>query len=135
MSLTHSPNPTRKSLSSLVLNPLLTFSVHFDFTTLSLHNIFKTYDHNAIYFAGEWFNTDTEAIISQALQTGGGPNVSDAYTINGLPGLLYNCSTKGNVKRVLYGQAQREAMLALGPKTNLRGKEKKGSLDLNHVPG
>ncbi|GAA0147628.1 oxidase [Lithospermum erythrorhizon] len=47
---------------------------------------------------GEWFNTDTEAIISQALQTGGGPNVSDAYTINGLPGLLYNCSTKDTFK-------------------------------------
>ncbi|KAI3875858.1 hypothetical protein MKX03_023781 [Papaver bracteatum] len=43
---------------------------------------------------GEWFNVDTEAIISQALQTGGGPNVSDAYTINGLPGPLYNCSAK-----------------------------------------
>lgn len=48
-------------------------------------------------FAGEWFNTDPEAIISQALQTGGGPNISDAYTINGLPGPLYNCSSsKGN---------------------------------------
>ncbi|KAK9155857.1 hypothetical protein Sjap_003337 [Stephania japonica] len=43
---------------------------------------------------GEWFNTDPEAIIKQALQTGGGPNVSDAYTINGLPGPLYNCSAK-----------------------------------------
>ncbi|KAL5764228.1 hypothetical protein ACOSQ2_016822 [Xanthoceras sorbifolium] len=45
---------------------------------------------------GEWLNADTEAIISQALQTGGGPNVSDAYTINGLPGRLYNCSAKAN---------------------------------------
>jgi len=44
---------------------------------------------------GEWFNADPEAIIAQALQTGGGPNVSDAYTINGLPGPLYNCSAKG----------------------------------------
>ncbi|KAK8494499.1 hypothetical protein V6N12_073494 [Hibiscus sabdariffa] len=43
---------------------------------------------------GEWFNSDPEAVISQALQTGGGPNVSDAYTINGLPGPLYNCSAK-----------------------------------------
>ncbi|KAL3750847.1 hypothetical protein ACJRO7_011783 [Eucalyptus globulus] len=43
---------------------------------------------------GEWFNSDTEAIISLALQTGGGPNVSDAYTINGLAGPLYNCSAK-----------------------------------------
>lgn len=48
-----------------------------------------------ICIAGEWFNADTEAIINQALQTGGGPNVSDAYTINGLPGPLYNCSAKG----------------------------------------
>ncbi|KAF3321979.1 putative laccase family protein [Carex littledalei] len=45
---------------------------------------------------GEWWKADTEAVISQALQTGGGPNVSDAYTINGLPGLLYNCSAEGN---------------------------------------
>lgn len=44
---------------------------------------------------GEWFNVDPEAVISQALQTGAGPNVSDAYTINGLPGPLYNCSSKG----------------------------------------
>ncbi|GLU02432.1 hypothetical protein SLE2022_196830 [Rubroshorea leprosula] len=43
---------------------------------------------------GELFNADPEAIISQALQTGGGPNVSDAYTLNGLPGPLYNCSAK-----------------------------------------
>uniref|UniRef100_A0A453FWS2 Laccase n=1 Tax=Aegilops tauschii subsp. strangulata TaxID=200361 RepID=A0A453FWS2_AEGTS len=43
---------------------------------------------------GEWWKADTEAVISQALQTGGGPNVSDAFTINGLPGPLYNCSAK-----------------------------------------
>ncbi|GAB2295749.1 Laccase-17 [Dionaea muscipula] len=51
----------------------------------------KPYKEIPLIF-GEWFNGDTEAIISQALQTGGGPNVSDAYTINGLPGPLYNCS-------------------------------------------
>ena len=44
---------------------------------------------------GEWWNADPEAVINQALQTGGGPNVSDAYTFNGLPGPLYNCSAKG----------------------------------------
>ncbi|KAK6163173.1 hypothetical protein DH2020_000037 [Rehmannia glutinosa] len=44
---------------------------------------------------GEWWNADTEAVINQALQTGGGPNVSDAYTINGLPGPSYNCSANG----------------------------------------
>jgi laccase len=44
---------------------------------------------------GEWWKADTEKIISQALKTGGAPNISDAYTINGHPGLLYNCSAKG----------------------------------------
>ncbi|KAF5744659.1 laccase family protein [Tripterygium wilfordii] len=53
----------------------------------------KPYKEVPIIF-GEWFHADTEAIISQALHTGGGPNVSDAYTINGLPGPLYNCSAK-----------------------------------------
>nr|CAB3465028.1 unnamed protein product [Digitaria exilis] len=42
---------------------------------------------------GEWFNADPEAVIKQALRTGGGPNVSDAYTFNGLPGPTYNCSS------------------------------------------
>ncbi|PHT99337.1 Laccase-17 [Capsicum chinense] len=60
----------------------------------------KPYKEVPIIF-GEWFNADTEAIISQALQIGGGPNVSDAYTINGLPGPLYNvnCSTKGEARK------------------------------------
>ncbi|XP_078172586.1 putative laccase-11 [Carex rostrata] len=47
---------------------------------------------------GEWFNSDPEAVIQQALQTGGGPNISDAYMINGLPGPLYNCSAKDTFK-------------------------------------
>ncbi|KAK6140258.1 hypothetical protein DH2020_026056 [Rehmannia glutinosa] len=53
----------------------------------------KPYKEVPIIF-GEWWNADPEAVINQALQTGGGPNVSDAYTINGLPGPLYNCSSK-----------------------------------------
>lgn len=58
-------------------------------------NYFIEQINNCFAFAGEWFNADTEAIIKQALQTGGGPNVSEAYTINGLPGPLYNCSANG----------------------------------------
>ncbi|NP_001147942.2 L-ascorbate oxidase precursor [Zea mays] len=55
------------------------------------------YDEVPVLF-GEWWTADTEAVISQALQTGGGPNVSDAFTINGLPGPLYNCSAKDTFK-------------------------------------
>ncbi|KAG6643216.1 laccase-17-like [Carya illinoinensis] len=57
----------------------------------------KPYREIPILF-GEWFNVDPEAVIKQALQTGAGPNVSDAYTINGLPGPLYNCSSKDTYK-------------------------------------
>ncbi|KAK7338657.1 hypothetical protein VNO77_19281 [Canavalia gladiata] len=57
----------------------------------------KPYKEVPIIF-GEWWNADPEAVITQALQTGGGPNVSDAYTINGLPGPLYNCSQKDTFK-------------------------------------
>ncbi|KAL2468292.1 Laccase-17 [Forsythia ovata] len=53
----------------------------------------KPYKEVPIIF-GEWWNADPEAVINQALQTGTGPNVSDAYTINGFPGPLYNCSSK-----------------------------------------
>ncbi|XP_076920143.1 laccase-4-like [Bidens hawaiensis] len=52
----------------------------------------KPYKEVPIIF-GEWWKADTEAVINQALQTGAGPNNSDAYTINGLPGPLYNCSS------------------------------------------
>lgn len=35
------------------------------------------------------------SILQQALNTGIAPNVSDAYTINGQPGDLYQCSSTG----------------------------------------
>ncbi|RVW49312.1 Laccase-17 [Vitis vinifera] len=57
----------------------------------------KPYKEVPIIF-GEWWNADPEAVITQALQNGGGPNVSDAYTINGLPGPLYNCSAQDTFK-------------------------------------
>ncbi|KAI4356468.1 hypothetical protein L6164_000490 [Bauhinia variegata] len=57
----------------------------------------KPYKEVPLVF-GEWWTADTEAVINQAMQTGGGPNVSDAYTINGLPGPSYNCSAKDTFK-------------------------------------
>ncbi|XP_020188127.1 laccase-4 [Aegilops tauschii subsp. strangulata] len=47
---------------------------------------------------GEWWLSDTEAIVNTALKVGGAPNISDAFTINGLPGPLYNCSAKDTFK-------------------------------------
>ncbi|KHG14663.1 Laccase-4 [Gossypium arboreum] len=47
---------------------------------------------------GEWWKADTETIINQAMATGGAPNISDAFTINGLPGPSHNCSAKDTFK-------------------------------------
>ncbi|KAL6146114.1 hypothetical protein ACLB2K_056797 [Fragaria x ananassa] len=41
---------------------------------------------------GEWWNANVVDVENQGLATGGAPNNSNAYTINGLPGDFYNCS-------------------------------------------
>ncbi|KAK8613161.1 hypothetical protein V6N13_100934 [Hibiscus sabdariffa] len=41
---------------------------------------------------GEWWNANVVDIDNEAIALGTGPNISDAYTINGLPGDLYPCS-------------------------------------------
>ncbi|KAI4382887.1 hypothetical protein MLD38_008789 [Melastoma candidum] len=46
---------------------------------------------------GEWWDANPIDVIREATRTGGAPNISDAYTINGEPGDLYNCSSKDTV--------------------------------------
>ncbi|GLT52670.1 hypothetical protein SLA2020_259950 [Shorea laevis] len=41
---------------------------------------------------GEWWDANVVDVENEALATGAAPNNSNAYTINGLPGDLYNCS-------------------------------------------
>ncbi|XP_044473121.1 laccase-4-like [Mangifera indica] len=43
----------------------------------------------------EWWKSDTEAVINQALKSGVAPNVSDSHTINGHPGPVSSCSSQG----------------------------------------
>ncbi|XP_031268216.1 laccase-7 [Pistacia vera] len=47
---------------------------------------------------GEWWNANVVDVENQALATGGGPNNSDAFTINGRPGDLYPCSKNRTYK-------------------------------------
>ncbi|XP_059626422.1 laccase-3-like [Cornus florida] len=54
--------------------------------------------HEIPVLLGEWWDRDPIDVLRQATFTGAGPNVSDAYTINGQPGDLYRCSSKGTVK-------------------------------------
>ena len=50
-----------------------------------------------VFLAGEWWNRDPMVVLRQSLITGAAPNVSDAYLINGQPGDLYICSSRGLV--------------------------------------
>ncbi|KAL8526745.1 hypothetical protein ACS0TY_015813 [Phlomoides rotata] len=48
-------------------------------------------DHEQVVILAEWWKSDTEAVINQALKSGLAPNVSDAHTINGHPGPVSKC--------------------------------------------
>lgn len=55
--------------------------------------------------AGEWWKQDIADIYDGFRQTGGDPNISDAYLINGQPGDLYPCSKQDTFKLdVEYGK-------------------------------
>ncbi|XP_059643550.1 laccase-7 [Cornus florida] len=54
---------------------------------------------------GEWWNANVIDVENQGLASGGAPNNSDAYTINGRPGDLYPCSSNLTYKlRVVQGK-------------------------------
>ncbi|GLJ45693.1 hypothetical protein SUGI_0961720 [Cryptomeria japonica] len=47
---------------------------------------------------GEWWNSDPIEVEEEAKLSGGAPNVSDAFTVNGQPVDLYNCSSSETTK-------------------------------------
>ena len=51
--------------------------------------------HLIEFFAAEWWKSNVEAVINEAMKSGLAPNVSDAHTINGHPGPLSSCSLQG----------------------------------------
>ncbi|XP_014503547.1 laccase-4 [Vigna radiata var. radiata] len=51
-----------------------------------------------VILLSEWWKSDTEAIIKEALKSGLAPNVSDAHTINGHPGSVQQCASQGGYK-------------------------------------
>lgn len=56
-----------------------------------------SHESNIMQFVGEWWKSDTEAVINQAQKFGLAPNVSDAHTINGHPGPISNCLATGRI--------------------------------------
>ncbi|KAK1321096.1 Laccase-1 [Acorus calamus] len=71
--------------------------------------VFNNVEHNTtihwfvlpILLTGEWWNADTEAIESDTIRYGSGPNVSNAYTINGMPGPYYPCSNQDTFTHIV----------------------------------
>ncbi|GLJ26190.1 hypothetical protein SUGI_0502520 [Cryptomeria japonica] len=47
---------------------------------------------------GEWWNSNPIDVVNEATKTGGVPNVSDAFTISGQPGDLFQCSSSGTFR-------------------------------------
>ncbi|KGN54357.1 laccase-4 [Cucumis sativus] len=56
---------------------------------------FPAPNKEVVVVLAEWWKSDTEAVINEALKSGLAPNVSDAHTINGHSGPISNCSTQG----------------------------------------
>ncbi|KAL5550078.1 hypothetical protein UlMin_000254 [Ulmus minor] len=56
---------------------------------------FPTPNKEVVIVLGEWWKSDTEAVINEALKSGLAPNVSDSHTINGYPGSISSCSSQG----------------------------------------
>ncbi|KAK4436898.1 Laccase-1 [Sesamum alatum] len=82
----------------------LWWHAHFAWQRASVYGAFIIYPNTPFPFSppihshfpiifGEWWNRDVEVVEREMMLYGGGPNSSDAYTINGLPGPLYPCST------------------------------------------
>ncbi|KAK4270423.1 hypothetical protein QN277_023460 [Acacia crassicarpa] len=54
---------------------------------------------------GEWWNANIIEVLEEATKFGNPPRLSDAHTINGLPGPLYNCSQNQTFRlRVRHGK-------------------------------
>ncbi|EOY17440.1 Laccase 14, putative isoform 3 [Theobroma cacao] len=84
----------------------LWWHAHSDWSRATVHGAIKVFPANGtsypydepdgdqtIVFAS-WYKSNVMDVLNESLQTGGDPNVSDAYTINGEPGDLYDCSNE-----------------------------------------
>ncbi|PKI66465.1 hypothetical protein CRG98_013121 [Punica granatum] len=53
---------------------------------------------------GEWWKSDVEAVLDEAVRSGLAPNVSDAHTINGHPGPISSCTQRGFRLSIKHGR-------------------------------
>ncbi|XP_074292261.1 laccase-15-like [Silene latifolia] len=67
---------------------------------------------------GEWWKSDVYEVYREFIASGGDPNVSDALTINGQPGALFNCSKPGTFK-IFVDQGQRVLLRIINSAMNI----------------
>nr|GMD54182.1 laccase-14-like [Ipomoea batatas] len=90
---------------------------HSDWSRATVHGAVVIYPDNGTEYPfpkpdaeipiilGEWWKSDIQAVLDEFLASGGAPNNSDAYLINGQPGDLYPCSVNDTYKlTVEYGK-------------------------------
>ncbi|KAF8026701.1 hypothetical protein BT93_F3239 [Corymbia citriodora subsp. variegata] len=82
----------------------LWWHAHSDWSRVTVHGAIIVYPKNGTSYAfinphrevpiilGEWWKQDIFAVYDEFRQSGGDPNISDAYLINGQPGDLHPCS-------------------------------------------
>ncbi|PKI69968.1 laccase-14-like [Punica granatum] len=106
--ITQCPIPANTSFTQEIIfsdeEGTLWWHAHSDWTRATVHGAIivlplpgKRYPFTTPYaeqtiVLGEWYKGDVMAIVDEAVSTGGDPNISDAFTINGEPGDLYDCS-------------------------------------------
>ncbi|KAI4320642.1 hypothetical protein MLD38_034100 [Melastoma candidum] len=88
----------------------LWWHAHSDWSRATVHGAIVVYPNNGSSYPfpkpdeefpiilGEWWKAPIMEVYYQMLQTGGDPNISDAYLINGQPGDLYPCSKQDTFK-------------------------------------
>ncbi|KAL8233386.1 hypothetical protein R6Q59_019486 [Mikania micrantha] len=88
----------------------LWWHAHSDWSRASIHGLivilprlgttypFPQPDEQVPVVLGEWWQSDIRTVTENFIRGGGDPANSDALTINGQPGDLYNCSNTGTTK-------------------------------------
>ncbi|CAK8537867.1 unnamed protein product [Lathyrus sativus] len=88
----------------------LWWHAHTSFLRATVYGAFIVYPKLGSYFPfnrpnrefpillGEWFDRDPMTLFKQTQFSGGAPNTSVAFTINGQPGDFYPCSSRGTVR-------------------------------------
>ncbi|CAH9113277.1 unnamed protein product [Cuscuta epithymum] len=83
---------------------------HSDWARATVHGAFIVYPAKGTQYPfpkpfaevpivlAEWWKSDVQQVLNQFLSSGGDPNVSDAFLINGQPGDLYPCSKNDTFK-------------------------------------